>query len=803
MCPFPLRSFSIVLAGLLGVSTLSAQSDGLAAMSGPAAVTTPAGSVADSAESRRFDIASKPLAEALADFSRQAGVSVSLEGSELPTGQAPALNGSYTPAEALRLLLEGSGLTARFVSASAVIVGKSSTGTLGTGAHPLLRIVVRGVQNRATGYATRTTSTATRTDTPLLDTPQSVVVVTSELISDQSMQSLADVVRYVPGITMGQGEGHRDQPTIRGNSTTADFFVDGVRDDAQYYRDLYNVDRVEALKGPNAMIFGRGGGGGVINRVLKGAQWTPTRSLTVEGGSFDHRRATADLGGSLANAAGRLNLVAERSGGFRDHGDLERRGANPTLALAIGAQGTARLAYEYFVDERRVDRGIPSFGGGPSPADVSTFFGNPGVNRARAIVRAISATMDQTTARGFGLRNRSVVADYDKFYRNTLPGAVNEAGTEVTLSGYRHSMRRRNAFNQTDVTYQIATGRLHHTLLVGTEFGRQRTDQVRNTGYFNDAATSLTVPFDSPTISTPVTFRPSATDPDSRSVATVAAAYVQDQIALTRNLQAVLGVRGERFKLRYHNNRTNQDLERRDDQLSPRAAILLKPVESLSLYASQSLSYLPSAGDQFFVLSPTTQSFEPERFTNREVGLKWEAVQGLGVSAAYYRLDHRNAAAPDPGDPSRVVQTGSQRTTGFELGVNGNLARWWEIAGGFAAQRARITSTTTAASAGASVPLVPRRTLTLWNRYGSRQGFGAGVGIVHQSEVFAAVDNQVRLPAFTRVDAALYVPVLRQLRAQLNLENLLDERYFPTSHGNNNIMPGAPRTARLTIVSQF
>jgi catecholate siderophore receptor len=502
-------------------------------------------------------------------------------------------------------------------------------------------------------------------------------------------------------------------------------------------------------------------------------------------------------------AAGRINAMAEHSGGFRDAADLERRGVNPTMAIAFGAQGTARLGYEYFVDERRVDRGIPSYNGGPSPANIATFFGNPGVNRARAIVRNFSSTLDHTTARGIAIRNRTLVADYDKFYRNTLPEALNSAGTEITLSGYSHVTQRTNAFNQTDVIHEAATGRVRHTLLLGMEFGRQRSTQVRNTGYFSDSATSFIAPFDSPTISVPVTFRPSATDADSKSIATVAAAYVQDQIALSRNVHVVFGLRGERFNLRYHNNLTNANLERRDDELSPRTAIIFKPVESVSLYGSHSVSYLPSAGDQFFVLNVTTQTFEPERFTNRELGAKWDVSPELALTTAFYRLDHTNTAAPDPSDPSRRVQTGRQRTSGFELGVVGNPTPWWEIAGGIATQRARITSTTTAAGAGARVPLVPERTLTLWNRYAVRYGLGLGVGVVHQSEVFAAVDNSVRLPEFTRVDAALYLPSFLQLRPQINVENVLDERYYPTAHGNNNIMPGAPRTMRFSLVTEF
>src|SRR6188508_2770121 len=171
----------------------------------------------------------------------------------------------------------------------------------------LQSVVVKGNVHR-TSYLKLESSFATKTPTLLRDIPQAVSVINRALIRDQSMQGMADVTRYVPGITMGQGEGNRDQPTIRGNSTTADFFVDGVRDDAQYYRDLYNVERVEALKGSNAMIFGRGGGGGIINRVSKEAEFATVRSLSLEGGSFDHKRGMLDVGQALGSrVAGRFN----------------------------------------------------------------------------------------------------------------------------------------------------------------------------------------------------------------------------------------------------------------------------------------------------------------------------------------------------------------------------------------------------------------------------------------------------------------------------------------------------------------
>jgi catecholate siderophore receptor len=658
-----------------------------------------------------------------------------------------------------------------------------------------LRVVARSA-----GYATVTSTTATKTPTPLRDVPQAVSVVTRDVIADQAMQGMADVVRYVPGVQMGQGEGHRDAPTIRGNASTADFFVDGVRDDAQYLRDLYNAERVEALKGSNAMIFGRGGGGGVLNRVSKQAQWTPVRAFTVEGGSWDHRRTTMDVGDALgAAAAVRLNGMFERSGGFRDQAGLRRYGINPTAALSLG-RTTVQAGYELFSDRRTVDRGIPSFQGCPSDADVTTFFGNPDVSHARMRVHA-ATTLVEHKAGAITLRNRTRFADYDKFYQNSYPGAVSSDGSQVALSAYNHAIARRNWFNQTDLVATGRTGGIGHTLLLGAEVSRQRTTQVRNTGYYNDAATSFSVPFAAPTVATPITFRQSATDADNRTVATVAGLYLQEQAELAPWLQAVGGLRYDRFDVEYHNNRSGDDLGRADGLWSPRAGLVLKPVRAASLYGSWSVSYLPSSGDQFTSLTATTETLEPERFTNREVGAKWDVRPSLSLTAAVYRLDRTNTSAPDPADPSKVVQTGAQRTTGFELGAMGQVTRAWQVIGGFTSQNARIVSTTSAAKAGARVPLVPHRTVSLWNRVQVVPAIGVGLGVVRQSDMFAAIDNTVILPGFTRADGALFLRINPALGAQVNVENLFDERYYATSQGNNNIMPGATRTLRISLTA--
>jgi len=659
-----------------------------------------------------------------------------------------------------------------------------------------VRIVDRAT--RRAGYSATSSRTLTRTETPLRDTPQSATVLTSTLIADQAMQGMADVVRYVPGMTMGLGEGHRDQPTIRGNSSTADFFVNGVRDDAQYLRDLYNVERVEAIRGSNAMVFGRGGGGGVINRVSKQAGFAPLARLTLEGGSFDHARETADvnlpLGGRVAV---RVNGMLERSSSFRDYYHLRREGVNPTATILAGAT-IVKLGYERFNDERTVDRGVPSFNGAPAPTSRDAFFGDPGANHARARVDAADVSLE----RAFGpisLRYTSRGVRYDKFYQNVYAGGATD-GANVQLRGYNHATARDNLFNQADLTGTLRTGALTHTLLVGGELSRQSTDDFRETGYFGDGtATTLTVPLDAAAGATGVTFRQSASDADNHTRLDIGAGYVQDQIALGEHWLAIAGVRVDRFDLRFHDNRSNTNLARVDRLVSPRGGLIFKPLEQASLYASYSVSHLPGSGDQFASLTTTTETLEPERFVNRELGAKWDLTPALSLTAALYRLDRSNSQAPDPTDPSRVVQTGAQRTTGWELSASGEVSSRWQVSGGWASQRARILSATRSGAEGATVPLVPQSTLSLWNRVQLTPTLGVGLGAVHQSRVYAAIDNAVSLPAFTRYDAGLFISLPAQSRLQVNMENLLGATYYASAHGNNNIMPGAPRTLRVSV----
>ncbi len=657
-------------------------------------------------------------------------------------------------------------------------------------------------------YSTQRSLTATKTDTALVDVPQAVTVITRDLIDDQAMRGIADVTRYVPGVGIAQGEGNRDTPVLRGNSTTADFYIDGIRDDVQYFRDLYNVDRVEVLKGPNAMIFGRGGSGGLFNRVTKQANGAMVRELGLQAGAWDQYRATLDFGQALdPTLAFRVTGLYEDAGSFRDGVTLARHGVNPTLTWKPTSRTMLRAGYEYFQDERVADRGIASFQGRPVDTPASTFFGDPAQSYADATVHTVFALLDHRVSEKINLRNNTRFSRYDKVYQNVFPGAVNAAGTSVSISAYRIATERDNLINQTDVVLNLGTGPVKHQVLAGLELARQVTDNLRQTGYFptiSPTTTSVTVPLSHPRSALPVTFRPSATDADNHGVARTMAFYVQDQLTLLPQLQAILGVRWERFSVNFLNHRTATTVQNTDHLISPRVGLLFKPSENLSFYASHSIAHVPRAGEQLSSLTLTNRSLDPEKFKNHELGLKWEVRPDLAFTAAVYRLDRSNVAITDPADPTKLQLVDGQRAEGVELGLTGRITKRWSLSGGYACQEGRIRTTQSATIvAGARLAQLPRHTFSLWNRYDCNSRWGLGVGTIYRDEIYPSLDHTVRVPGFVRLDAAVFLRVSRNLRAQLNVENVLDRTYHASAHNNDNITPGSPRALRLSLTTSF
>ena len=663
-------------------------------------------------------------------------------------------------------------------------------------------IIVTGMGD---GYLASNSVTATKTDTPLIDIPQTINVVTREQLDDQAHHSLADILRYIPGTTVGQGEGNRDQITLRGQNTTADFFLDGVRDDVQYYRGLYNIERVEILKGPYALIFGRGGGGGIINRVQK----SPVIDDFIYAGpasinSFGAYDASVDLNTPLSGAAAvRINAVYESLDSHRDYVGGERYAGNPYVAFNLNDAWKFGLSYEYVNDDRTTDRGIPSIatGAGQPNRPISgyrdQFFGTPGVNRTQFEAQIAKLRLDGQLATNLSFSGTMLYGDYDKTYVNVYAnGAASAQNGTVALAAYSDPTQRENFIAQGNLIWDVETGPLAHKILVGAEYGDQQSANRR----FNGALSSSTLNLANPVFPT-VAFN--MVTRDTVSDVTFSSVYVQDQISLGDHIDVVAGLRYDSFDISGTDllPAIDRPFARKDDKISPRLGVIFKPQENISLYSSYSQSFLPRSGDQFLSLTVSQENLAPEKFTNYEIGAKWDVQPNLNLTLAVFQLERSNATTPDPLNPLASINIGKTRTQGVELAATGKITSLWQVHGGYSYQDAKLVGNN-------SVRLgqVPKHQASLWNRYDLHPNFAVGLGIIHQSSQFAAIRttaSTTKLPAFTRIDAAFFYDVSDTVQLQMNVENLFDASYYSDAHNNNNISTGAPINGRFTIRAQF
>ena len=681
-------------------------------------------------------------------------------------------------------------------SAALLMAGPTAAPTEDGAASQLATITVTG---RSQGYIALDSVTATRTDTLLINVPQTITVVTRAQLDDQAQQSLGDVLRYVPGTTVGQGEGNRDQITLRGQNTTADFFLDGVRDDSQYFRGLYNLERVEVLKGPYALIFGRGGGGGIVNRVQK----TPVfGSVSASGragaNSLGAMNLSADINAPLGEGAAlRVNAVVETLDNHRDYFEGERYAVNPYVAVELGGGWQAGLSYEYLSDDRVTDRGIPSLGGVPITGYRDRFFGVPGVNRTTLEASIVKLRLDGALADNARVSATVLYGDYDKLYGNVFANgaATSQTGT-VPLSAYIDPTHRQNLMVQGNLVWEITAGGMDHKVLLGLEYGDQDSANQRRNGVLSRSSLDLANPV-FPGVTFPVLNR------DTVSNVEAVSAYVQDQIRFGERFEVVAGLRYDRFDISGTDLVPDPDrpFARVDGKISPRLGLIFKPQANVSIYGSYSQSFLPRSGDQFLSLSPTQQNLEPEQFINHEVGAKWDIRPDLNVTAALFRLDRVNATTPDPMNPLLTINVGETRTEGVELALTGRVRSNWQVSGGYSWLDARLQG-----NEAIRLAQTPKQQFSLWNRYDLSRRLGFGLGLIHQSSQFAAIRTSAattRLPAFTRLDAAVFFRVSDTVQLQLNIENLLDTAYFSDAHNNFNISTGAPLNARLTLTSRF
>ena len=416
-----------------------------------------------------------------------------------------------------------------------------------------------------------------------------------------------------------------------------------------------------------------------------------------------------DLGDALTDSfAARVSAMAEDSGSYRDGVTLRRQGITPVIARHWGEHTRLTAGVEYFHDERVADRGVSAFQGRPLDTAPSLFIGDPARSPTHSTVHAFTASLEQVFSPSLTLRNRMRLADYDKFYQNVFAGAVEASGTRVSVSAYNNATQRQNLLNQTDLVYTVDAGGLSHAVLVGLELGQQATENLRQTGYFTDVSPSTTavlVPLSDPRTNATLAFRPSATDASNRGTARFASVFAQDQLQLTPEFAALLGLRYERFTVDFRNRRSGAQIRTQDGLLSPRAGLVYTPSDDVSVYGSYSLSFQPRAGEQLSSLTLGNAALAPERFTNQELGVKWQALQGLSLTAAIYRLDRQNVAIADPADSTRLLLVAGQRVQGLELGATGSVTHRWRMVAAYAWQDGHIASDQSATvRAGAVLP---------------------------------------------------------------------------------------------------
>lgn len=670
------------------------------------------------------------------------------------------------------------------------------------------------------GYAPAASTSATKTNAPLRDIPQAVNVVPEQLLQDQGATSVQDALRNVPGVAFSTGDGQRDQVFIRGFSAISDQFIDGVRDDALYFRDLSNVERIEVLKGPAAVLYGRGSSGGLINRVTKKPDFAHTFGTVSLGlGSYDFKRITTDVNTPIGEiAAFRLNAAREKSGSYRDQGFIDRYQLAPSLAFKFNAQTDLLLQYTYAYDQRITDFGIPALNGRPVDVPIGTYYGSSMAKRDDSTtthVQSYTATLNHRFNDALSLRNITRYSKYELDRYNTLPSGTTDP-VNLTVGRTRGFILRDedSLFNQTDLTWRHQLGGFKQEWLIGAEFGKQdkRAQSASSPNGYDRV--SILNPTGVPPPIPQASYLADGAIPNNTTFKT-AALYAQDQITLAPQWKALVGVRYDVFDQDTSYDAKLTPLSRTDRKFSPRAGLIWQPTDAQSYYVSYSRSFQPSA--ESFALSASTADNAPEITVNKEIGAKLDLLDGaLSVTGALFNLERSGIKNTDPANPTRQINIGTQRTNGLELALAGALPGRWDVNAGYAYLDGRITKSL-ATVRGLQLPvgepiavegkvssLTPRHSGFAWLMKDVGEGFRLGGGVNYTAARFASVSNLVTLPGYITADLAASWRTGRY-ELQVNLKNLFDRKYYVSGHGSvdNLILPGSGRALQVGLTAKF
>ena len=694
------------------------------------------------------------------------------------------------------------------------------------------------------GYATTVQTTGSRVPIRVLDLPQSTYTVTQQLLQDRGVDSLKDALEGVPAVQPTLGEGRRDSFSIRGFNSGTDQYFDGVRDDAQYYRDLSNTEQLDVVEGPAAVLYGRGSSGGLVNRVTKKPEMEGLEgSVAVTGGSYGERRLESDTSDSwLHNTlGGRLTGAGEFSGNQRHYYYMNRYAFAPTLRWRVSDRTDMYAQVQHLRDERLPDRGIAAIDGPQGVVPIGNYYGyilgyTPNAPHDFIHEGATDETFDlrHDFENNWHLheifRHSGNTVSWSTIYLSQMdlpdgtiagqssthahkPGEALLALSDATAGAavgaddnpvisrgqYNANQFQRNIFDQLEAYRSGRFAGIGHTLLLGGEYGRQTIDRLQFFG------TTPSITLYNPVPDLPPTPGTSPTT-DGRFWGQTAAFYVQDLMQLAPRWKLMAGARFDNFKQNLDQRLPGKpDLGRVDNKWSPRVGLLYQPRTWSTLYLSYSRNFDPSG--ESLNLAANNAELAPERTQNYEGGAKFSSFgDKLITTAAVYDLNRNNIKTPNPADPSQLLLTGEQRTLGASLSFQGSVTQRWMVYGGYAYQDAVVVKSNASFNGvsfqGKRPTDIPLHSGSIWSTYRFANGWGAGGGVYFNTDSYAFTDNLVELPGYARLDATVFYH-RRHTEIDGHLFNVANTRYYDSSHSDLEIFPGAPISGTVTARYRF
>ncbi|HDX8372438.1 TPA: TonB-dependent siderophore receptor [Aeromonas dhakensis] len=639
-------------------------------------------------------------------------------------------------------------------------------------------------------------ATATRTNTPAKLVPQAIDSVKASELTAFGQPTLSEALTGIPGVN-ASGDTRFDGVNIRGFSASNDFYLDGFRDDMQYTRDLGNTERVEVLKGPAAVLYGRGSTGGIVNRVSKKPQKGLESSVSAQVGSFDSRRLAADLNGEAGEQVQvRLNLAQEDKDSFRNGVTSKRTLLAPSVNWEINDKLNWLLQYERNEHDRTPDRGIPGVNGRPADVPKEYVYSDTRRDFIDDVAQSTRSRLSWDINDQWQLRQQLGYTSLDSQFDNTYVTSVK--GDKVTRARWQQDLKASSLTSNTEVEGQLQTGPVEHRLLVGFEQNwQERTPKL----YQNATAIPAGNLYDPGSL--PTYDGAMKLSSDANHKVRGYGLYVQDQLSLG-DWHLLAGLRRDDFTVTSRRNDLNKEETVSVTSLSPRLGLVWNPIEEHAFYASYSKTFTPVGGELIGITpGDKNNNLDPQHTRLYEGGVKSDWLDGrLATTLSLYRLEMYNKRSKDPLDPTKVILTGLQRTEGIELSARAQLTDELYLRGGIAIQDAEQVKAD-ADLQGKRPMNVSRQNGELFAGYQSgKQGWFGETGVTAVGDRFADNANTTTLPGYARFDARAGYR-WQQWEAQLSVENLTDHDYFVSATSASQIMPGTPRQLHLSAAYRF